>query len=213
LISRPLVVAVAAIGSLSGAPGLAQSRSAAGPILSVVTLTFHYAAAVPSAASFRPLAGILLIRAEGPVGVPVLVEEGQDPRRDVAASARLATRAERVRFAVEDGPAVEAPPAAGIVVFNFYYAKLGQVADVLAQRLHASDVREKLGRPRGAVLRRLDGGADLPDVLWRCADPDAAARAADTAALEAAPEWKPVPVRMGTLLRHFARGTYAVVRH
>jgi hypothetical protein len=81
---------------------------------------------------------------------------------------------------------------------------------VLVQRLHASDVRQKLGRPRGVVLRRLDGGADLPDVLWRCADPDAASRAADAAALDATPEWKPVPERMGALLRHFARATYSV---
>jgi hypothetical protein len=70
---------------------------------------------------------------------------------------------------------------------------------------------EALGRPRGAVLRRLGEGVALPDVVWRCAYPDAASRAADVAALEAEPAWRPVPERMGTLLRRFSRGTYSVL--
>lgn len=184
------------------ASGSAQSGNAR----AVVTLTFRYAATVPAADRLRGLEKPVLLRFQGPPELPALVlEDGTLPDRAVEGFERT----ERVRFAVEDGDVVT--PSSGLVVVNFYYAKPGQEAAVLAQRLHASDVRQRLGLARGTVLRRIDGGAELPDVVWRCAFANPEARRADSATLDASPEWQPVPDKMETLLRHFARAGYWAV--
>lgn len=58
----------------------------------------------------------------------------------------------------------------------FYYAKPGKADEVLSHRQHVSDVLEKLGLPRGRVMRRLGGSDEEPDVMWECEFPNVAAR-------------------------------------
>lgn len=104
--------------------------------------------------------------------------------------------------------AARAQPA--LVVLNYYYARPGHAEEVYRWRLHASDIREKLGLARGRVLRRTSGAeaspaADLPDVVWQCDYANEQARAVDLARLDASPEFAAVEEHMGTLLRDFRR--------
>src|SRR5271170_16851 len=68
-----------------------------------------------------------------------------------------------------DAPATAAGKA--IVVQNFYYALPGKADEVYRWRMHASEVRRRLGLAVGRVLRRTPAsGADaddagLPDVV------------------------------------------------
>ncbi|MGH9366213.1 MAG: hypothetical protein ACRD3M_00890 [Thermoanaerobaculia bacterium] len=96
--------------------------------------------------------------------------------------------------------------ASPIVVGNFYYAKTGKAAEVLAHRRHACDVLAKLGVPRGRVYRRLQGSSpDLPDVIWECEYPDAAARERALGVVASSKEFDGVMAHMQTLLRRFER--------
>jgi hypothetical protein len=103
-----------------------------------------------------------------------------------------------------------------IVVQNYYYAQPGRADEVFRWRLHASDVREKLGFPRGRVLRRMGGteemsaSSELPDVIWECEYPSIDARERDTKAVTATAEFQAVQQYMRTLIRRFERGTYEV---
>jgi len=92
-----------------------------------------------------------------------------------------------------------------IVARNLYYAADGQAEAVYRHRLHAADVRVRLGLPRGRVLRRWRGSDTLPDVIWECEFADVAAYDADMAALAASPEYEAVRAHMRTLLRRFER--------
>ncbi len=57
-----------------------------------------------------------------------------------------------------------APKAARTIVEQTsYFALPGKAEDVYRVRLHASDVLEKLGLPRGHVLRRQGNSETLPD--------------------------------------------------
>lgn len=111
-----------------------------------------------------------------------------------------------------------AAPAAGkaIVVQNFYYALPGKADEVYRWRVHASEVRARLGLAVGRVLRRTPAtGADaedtdLPDVVWECEYPNARARAADLARLDASREFDPVEAHMQTLIRSFRRAIFTV---
>ena len=102
-----------------------------------------------------------------------------------------------------------------IVVHNAYYAKPGQAEAVYQWRCHASDVRAKLGFPRGRVLRRVDESGEQPegsrpDVIWECAYPSLSARERDVQAIEATPEFQAVMQHMRTLIRHFDRQIWRV---
>jgi hypothetical protein len=60
-----------------------------------------------------------------------------------------------------------APKAARTIVEQTSYLALpGKAEDVHRVRLHASDVLEKLGLPRGHVLRRQENSDRLPDAMW-----------------------------------------------
>ncbi len=106
------------------------------------------------------------------------------------------------------------PEAAGskrIVVQNYYYAKPGKADEVFQWRLHASDVREKLGLPRGRVLRHVgEPERDKPDVVWECEYPDEAAREEDVRILSSKREFDDVMKHMGTLIQRFERAIYEV---
>ena len=103
-----------------------------------------------------------------------------------------------------------------IVVQNFYYALPGKADEVYRWRLHASEVRARLGLAVGRVLRRTPASpgetedADLPDVVWECEYPNAKARTADIARLDASGEFKPVEAHMDTLVRQFRRAVFTI---
>src|SRR4051812_28620242 len=95
----------------------------------------------------------------------------------------------------EAPPKVGAAPSRALVVQNYYYALPGKATDVYLWRLHASDVRAKLGLARGRVLRRVpDPKTDklpvaLPDVIWECEYSSREAREADVAQLDKSAEF------------------------
>lgn len=115
---------------------------------------------------------------------------------------------------LSDTPATAAGKV--IVVQNFYYALPGKADEVYRWRLHASEVRARLGLAVGRVLRRTPPSghetedADLPDVVWECEYPNAEARAADVARLDASREFEPVEAHMQTLIRQFRRAVFTV---
>ena len=97
-----------------------------------------------------------------------------------------------------------------------YWALPGTAEEVYQQRMHACDVREKLGLPRGQVLRRQvadmsglrprQGDSEaLPDVIWQIEYQNDAERIRDLKVREA-PEFEEVRKHMGTLTRRFERG-------
>src|SRR5258706_8021939 len=97
-----------------------------------------------------------------------------------------------------------------IVSFNFYYAQPGQEDAVLRQRLRACDVRETIGVPRGRVLARTAGSADLPDVIWEHHFEDVAGHHADMAVRAASPEVEAVRAGMRKLCRRFERPLFEI---
>jgi hypothetical protein len=148
-----------------------------------------------------------------------------EPRADIETAQRyLAGNMKSASMAANDQktnlePPVK-PPTSGrggtIVVQNYYYALPGREDEVYRWRLHASDVREKLGFPRGRVLRLSRGPelvrspSEVPDVIWECEYPDIDARERDVKAVEATPEFQAVQKHMRTLFRRFERGMYVV---
>jgi hypothetical protein len=111
---------------------------------------------------------------------------------------------------------VGAAPGRAMVVQNYYYALPGKAVDVYLWRLHASDVRAKLGLARGRVLRRVpDPKTDkllptLPDVIWECDYSSAQAREAEVARLDKSQEFAAVEKHMDTLIRDFRRVMFQV---
>lgn len=95
-----------------------------------------------------------------------------------------------------------------IVSHNYYYARPGNAAAVLRQRLSASEVRVRIGLPRGHVLRRIAGAEDLPDVIWELEFGDLAAHHADMAVRAASPEFEAIRQGMRRLYRRFERPLY-----
>jgi len=130
----------------------------------------------------------------------------------------VATRSSLVSdaYALSRTPATAAGKA--IVVQNFYYALPGKADEVYRWRLHASEVRVRLGLAVGRVLRRTPTSgdeaenADLPDVVWECEYSSAEARAADIARLDASHEFDPVEAHMQTLIRQFRRAVFTISR-
>ncbi len=96
-----------------------------------------------------------------------------------------------------------------IISYNFYYACPGNAAAVLRQRLLASDVRARLGLPRGRIISKLEGGDDFPDVIWRLDFSDMAAQDADMRVRAASTEFETIRKGMRQLYRRFERPLYA----
>ena len=104
-------------------------------------------------------------------------------------------------------------PAGGTakaVITVAYYAKPGKAGEVLSHRQHASDVLEKLGLPRGRVMRRAGGNEAEPDVMWECEYPSAAALTHALEAAQGSPEFDEVRKHMATLLRNAERRVWEV---
>jgi hypothetical protein len=98
-----------------------------------------------------------------------------------------------------DGPVVEQ---------TSYYAKPGMEKEVYEHRIHACDVRQKLGLPRGRVWRRVGGAGDLPDVIWQLEYSDQNAMKRDLDEREKSPEFGRVRSVMNNLTSKFSRGFY-----
>ena len=97
-----------------------------------------------------------------------------------------------------------------ITSFNFYYAQPGQENAVLRQRLRACDVRENIGVPRGRVLARSSGAAELPDVIWEHQFDDVDGHHADMAARAASAEFEAIRAGMRKLCRRFERPLFEI---
>jgi len=97
-----------------------------------------------------------------------------------------------------------------IVVQNAYYPKPGLEDEVYRTRLRASAVRARLGLVVGRVLRRLEGPAGGPHVVWEAEYPDPEARTRDVEALSGSAEFDAVAEHMGTLLTRFERTVWTV---
>ena len=96
---------------------------------------------------------------------------------------------------------------------NLYYPRDESVlAEVLATRLRATDVRQGIGIPRGRVFTRASGGPDLPDVMWDCPFPDAGAHEDDMRARAASADFEACRVVMRNRTRRFERVIYDEAR-
>jgi hypothetical protein len=91
-----------------------------------------------------------------------------------------------------------------VVVQNFYYPEPGKEAEVYKLRLQASEVRAKLGLPKGRVLKKVDGLGG-PYIIWECDYPTPAAREKDVQELSKSEEFQKVQDQMSTLLQKFER--------
>lgn len=60
-----------------------------------------------------------------------------------------------------------ASPPYHIVIQNLYFPKPGKEKEVYKLRIHASNILEKLGVPKGRVLERMNI-KDRPYVMWEC---------------------------------------------
>jgi len=92
-----------------------------------------------------------------------------------------------------------------VIERTHYFAKSGRVAEVLATRRRASEVRQALGLPYGRILVKADERGEGPDVSWECAFPDAAAHARDLEARAQSADFGAVRARMTSLIDRFER--------
>ena len=103
-----------------------------------------------------------------------------------------------------------APGTTGTIIEqDGYFALPGKAEEVYQVRVQACDVLEKLGLPRGQILRRQGTSDTLPDVLWQMEFPDDAARQRNLKIRLESPEFTAVRDRMKTLVR---RGELSVWR-
>ena len=105
--------------------------------------------------------------------------------------------------------ALQAQEKKAILVQNAYYPKTGKEEEVFQWRLHASDVRAKLGLLKGRVLKKISGNGG-PYVLWVCEYPSMETREKDVALLDQSEEFKKVQEHMGTLIEKFERFVWEI---
>jgi hypothetical protein len=98
----------------------------------------------------------------------------------------------------------QTPPRAtgAIIEQTGYFALPGKAEEVYQWRIRACDVLEKLGLPRGHVLRRQGNSDTLPDVLWQMEYPDEAAHQRNLKIRLDSAEFTEVRNHMTTLIRH-----------
>jgi dipeptidyl aminopeptidase/acylaminoacyl peptidase len=97
-----------------------------------------------------------------------------------------------------------------IVERTHYYARPGRASDVLATRRRASDVRTRLGLPRGVITLASGHEGGGPDVAWECAFESAERHAQDLEVRAVSPEFTAVRAEMGALLARFERHVWRV---
>jgi hypothetical protein len=101
-------------------------------------------------------------------------------------------------------------PGGVTVIQVAYYANPGKANEVLSRRQHASDVLEKLGLPRGRVMRRVGASDEEPDVMWECEFPNGAALDHFLKVALASAEFERVRKDMGALIRKGERRVWEV---
>lgn len=103
----------------------------------------------------------------------------------------------------------QTPPLKRIIIQNLYYPKQGKEKAVYEWRLHASEVREKLGLPKGRVLRRISESSTAY-VIWECEYASIEAREKDVAALDKSEEFRAVQDHMSALIDKFERTIWEI---
>jgi hypothetical protein len=98
--------------------------------------------------------------------------------------------------------------AATIVEQDGYFALPGKAEEVYRVRVQACDVLEKLGLPRGRVLRRMGKSETLPDVMWQMEFPDDAARQRNLKIRLESPEFAAVRDQMKVLISRGELGVW-----
>jgi hypothetical protein len=102
---------------------------------------------------------------------------------------------------------VRAQQSQRLIVQNNYWALPDKAEEVFRWRIHACDVRERLGLPRGQVLRRQGNSEFLPDVIWQMEYQSEADRLAENK-VSNDPELQEVVKHMTTLTRRFERSVW-----
>ena len=123
---------------------------------------------------------------------------------------KVALKAALLGLTIWHAAAVGEARAETIVIQNYYWAKAGKAQQVYEHRLHASEVRRKLGLPAGRVLKRSGADGEGPDVIWECEYASERAREEDLRALADSGAFEAVTGKMGTLIDRFERGMYVV---
>jgi hypothetical protein len=95
-----------------------------------------------------------------------------------------------------------------IIEQTAYYAKPGMAETVYQHRLHASEVRQKIGLPAGRIFRRVGGEGELPDVIWQLEYANEDEMNRDLKARAQSSEFEEVRLKMRTLRGNFSRGFY-----
>ncbi|MEI9921339.1 MAG: DUF1684 domain-containing protein [Bacteroidota bacterium] len=98
-----------------------------------------------------------------------------------------------------------------ILVQNYYYPKPGKEQEVYEWRLHASEVRAKLGLLKGQVLKKVSGESG-PYVIWQCEYSSVEAREKEVKQLDLSEEFEKVQAHMGTLIDKFERSVWEINR-
>jgi hypothetical protein len=98
------------------------------------------------------------------------------------------------------------PSSKPVIERTEYWALPGKADEVYRWRIHACDIRENIGLPRGHVLRRQGNSDTLADVVWQIEYPDEAGRLRDLKMREESAEFQSVRDHMHTLTRRFERG-------
>jgi hypothetical protein len=93
------------------------------------------------------------------------------------------------------------------VVQNNYWALPGKAEEVFQWRIHACDVLDRLGLPRGEVLRRQGNSETLPDVIWQIEYQSEEERRL-ARLKEDGPEFQEVVEHMRTLTRRFEQSVW-----
>jgi hypothetical protein len=102
-----------------------------------------------------------------------------------------------------------APKATSTIIEQVaYFALPGKAEEVYQWRIHACDVLEKIGLPRGHVLRRQGNSDTLADVMWQIEFPDEAARQRNLKISLESPEFAAVRDHMKTLISHAELGIW-----
>jgi hypothetical protein len=103
--------------------------------------------------------------------------------------------------------------ASGIIIEqDGYFALPGKAEEVYQWRIHACDVMEKMGLPRGRVFRRYGNSDTLPGVIWQMEYPDDAARQRSLKIRLDSVDFTEVRQHMGTLIRRADVGVWGEKR-
>ncbi|HVT59815.1 MAG TPA: hypothetical protein VHR45_15615 [Thermoanaerobaculia bacterium] len=102
-----------------------------------------------------------------------------------------------------------APKATSTIIEQTeYFALPGKAEEVYQWRIQACDVLEKIGLPRGHVLRRQGNSDTLADVMWQIEYPDETARQRNLKIRLESAEFAAVRDHMKTLISHSEQGIW-----